>query len=513
MATFDFIEKSSQGSGFVFKNNDGLFFYNGTTFKPAGVNATFTATTGSGTNVMNISAVLSGEVGVGQRITGGSLTGAFIISLGTFNGISGTVNLSIPQTWANPTTVTATTSYPAETVRGIVYLDGTYYVMDPNGFIYGSNINDPTAWDPVNVISAQSEPDTAVALARQTNFVVAFGAYSTEFFYNAANPTGSPLLPYANSFLQIGCASAESVTRVGNDLVFMSVGRQKGRSIQYLKGTVPQKISTPYVDRILDNDRLINVSAFYVELKGHGFYVLNLPASNITLVYDFATQLWGTWTQLVARLPTIPITAMSWVDNTVTFTATGHNKQDGDLVLITNAIPPAYNGQKVVNVIDSNTLSYTAMANPGTFSGTAELTTYEEQAFSMSSYTNTGQLNLVQDSTTGAVYALSTEDFLDNGLPIKYRIRTPLVDGGLNAMKFFSRVEIIGDKEDATLYTRYTNNDYNTYSKYRPINLRLDKSQMYRLSRGRRRGFEMINYDNKPIRLRELELFVEKGFA
>ena len=39
----------------------------------------------------------------------------------------------------NGTTVTKITDadYPATTVRGIAYLDGTYYVMDPDGQIFG----------------------------------------------------------------------------------------------------------------------------------------------------------------------------------------------------------------------------------------------------------------------------------------------------------------------------------------------------------------------------------------
>ena len=30
--------------------------------------------------------------------------------------------------------------YPTTTVRGIAYLDGTYYVMNPNGQIFGSDL-------------------------------------------------------------------------------------------------------------------------------------------------------------------------------------------------------------------------------------------------------------------------------------------------------------------------------------------------------------------------------------
>ena len=171
--------------------------------------------------------------------------------------------------------------------------------MTPNAEIFGSDLENVLQWSALNVIKCNSEPDGGVCLARQLNLVVAFNKYSTEFFYDAANPVGSPLSPYTSSFLEIGCAVAESVTQMDNNLIFMSQGRQKGRSIQVLQGTVPSKISTVFVDKILEGDDLVNVRA-YIKLSGHGFYILQLPTSNITLVYDFDTQLWGKWTRITA---------------------------------------------------------------------------------------------------------------------------------------------------------------------------------------------------------------------
>lgn len=103
----------------------------------------FTATTGTGTTVMNISAVSTGVVKVGQILTGGTLSGtAYITSFGTFNGTSGTVNLSVAQTFANPTTVTgipdstlapvtATASFSSATVTEVSFSLGslTYYTL------------------------------------------------------------------------------------------------------------------------------------------------------------------------------------------------------------------------------------------------------------------------------------------------------------------------------------------------------------------------------------------------
>src|SRR3972149_6842761 len=111
MPNFDFIQESPvSGVGFVYKSSTSAFYYDGTTSYPIRQTATFTATTGSGTTTLTISAVTSGSIAVGMDITGLSGT-ARIIAFGTFNGVSGTVTLATSRTWTNPTSVTAVYSF------------------------------------------------------------------------------------------------------------------------------------------------------------------------------------------------------------------------------------------------------------------------------------------------------------------------------------------------------------------------------------------------------------------
>ncbi len=517
--SFDFIQQSSFGSGFVYKSTNTAYAYSV---------ATFTATTGTGTTSMNISEVTAGAVVIGMTLTGGTLSGeATIVSFDTFDGVSGTVNLSETQTFANPTTVSGRgfieitdVDYPEETVRGIVYLNGTYYVMTPAGSIHGSAIENPFNWSALNVIQSLAEPDPGVCLSKQGNLIVSFGTYSTEFFYDAANPVGSPLLPYSNTALQIGCASAESVTNVENNICFMSVARQKGRSISLLVGTVPQKISSTYIDRILDADDLSDVSAFYIKLSGHSFYILNLGASDITLVYDFTTALWHNWTVLNLDTSTlVEPTFIEATDSTVTFEVTeAFFTADTPLYAVSTDSDYVYSGVPLSVTFDEDLGIYTIvlpLLEGQVLSPTDAytITGFIENAFKISGYTNSANLDLVQDSTTGTVFALSVDTYQDNGAPIRFRIRTPSFDGGDNKFKLLSRLEIIGDKVEGNLFFRYSNDDYQTWSEFRPINLNNGRSQLNRLGRGRRRAFEMVSYEDTPVRLRELELYIEKGYS
>jgi hypothetical protein len=511
MATqFDFVENGSDGSGFIYKNNKVAYVFS---------TAVFEATTGTGTAVMNILSVTSGTVVVGMTLTGGTLSGTrTITSFGTFNGSSGTVNLSGTDTWANPTTVSGSgyiqitdADYPTETVRGICYLDGTYYVMTPQAAIYGSDINDPFTWSALNVIQANAEPDLGVALFRQLNLLCAFGEYSTQFFYDAGNPTGSPLLPYSSANLEIGCASAESVAQAENTLFFIGKARQRGRTIYKLDGTnLSPPLSTAFVDRILNEDDLVGVTSFFIKVGGHGFYILTLPSSSITLVYDVGTGLWAKWTQLQAGDAITP-SAGTWLNGEATLIMTDHGISDGDYVVVASSNPSGYNYSGAVNVHTVNTIAYPIASDPGAFVGSAVVTPYTETYFNMGSYTKDGNLDLVQDSTTGTVYTVSTDDYQDNNIPIKFNLRTSKFDAGNNKEKYFAKLELIGDKVDATGHVRYSDDDYQTWSKYRAVDLEAQRSQLYRLGRGRRRAFDIINYDNQPIRLEAMDITISEG--
>jgi len=172
--------------------------------------------------------------------------------------------------------------YPASTARGMVYLDGTFYVMDKNGTIYGSASNDVFTWTALNVISAAIEPDGGVAIAKSGQYVVAFGNYTTEFFWDAGNATGSPLSPVQNGAIMIGLAKANSLVDGVGSLFFIAQAKAQGQATGYgfevgkITDTRYQKISTDSVERILNGDGLAVCFATFVTVMTHSFYVISL---------------------------------------------------------------------------------------------------------------------------------------------------------------------------------------------------------------------------------------------
>jgi hypothetical protein len=275
---------------------------------------------------------------------------------------------------------------------------------------------------------------------------------------------------------------------------------------------VPRQISTPFIDRILNADNLKNVVSYYISIQGHGFYVLTLPSSKITLVCDVKRGEWTEWTQLTLNKNPIGVLSASWANGVVTLQYDPSVLEDGDIIILQNMVPSAYNGKYVVSVTN-NVATFSLPTNPGTATVLGTILKYEESYFNMSSYSKSQAFDLVQDSTTGAIYALNTNTYLDNDNPIKYSFQTTNVDGGNNLLKFYSRLELIGDKTIGTSYLRYSDDDYQTWNKFRPLEMKNKRSQLYRLGSARRRAFNLINYEDSPVRLESIELSVEKGFT
>lgn len=402
-------------------------------------------------------------------------------------------------------------NYPATTVPGSAYLDGTFYVMTPAAQIYGSNLEDPTTWSALNVIVAQMEPDSAVYITRLLNLIVAFGAYTTEFFYDAGNPTGSPLLPYSSAFVEVGCAAAGSVAQIDNTLYFMGVTKQKGRSIYQMQGTTPQVVSDPFIDRILNADDLATVRSYCIRVSGHRFYVLTLVTSAVTLVYDTTTGVWAEWTSSTAQ-STKSVTSLTQSGGVATAVVTAHGYSDGDPVTIAGATPSGYNGTFNITYVDANTFTFPAssgLSSPA--SGTITSQGWTSSYFGATFYAAVGNVDALQFGSTGAVYAMDPSTYQDFGNPVDVRIRTAKTDFGSTERKFCSEIKFVGDKVTSKVYLRYTNDDYQTYSNFIPIDMGTQRSLLNRLGVFRRRAWEVRHTDNTAFRAEALEGTFTKG--
>jgi hypothetical protein len=178
-----------------------------------------------------------------------------------------------------------------------VYLDGFLFVMADTGEVFNCDVGDITTWQASNFIEPESFPDAGIALARQSNMVVAFSERSVEYFYDAANASGSPLSPADQYVKQYGLASTGSIAQHESTLIFVARSAAGNCFVVMHEGTKESPISTQAVDRILNGEGadIVDSWAYLVRQVGHSFYVLNLPTQSRSLVYDLTTQLWHEW--------------------------------------------------------------------------------------------------------------------------------------------------------------------------------------------------------------------------
>lgn len=192
--------------------------------------------------------------------------------------------------------------YPSGTKPHMVFLDGYLFVVkDGTGDIYNSDLDDPTAWTAGNYVTAEISPDFVNYITKVKNYLVAFGTEGIEFFYDAANTSGSPLGRNESYYKRVILTSY--VANVNDTLFF--IGRQPTGQIAFYKldGNNLKDISPPWVNRILKDNVVLTEGSEFLKsyrvypftISGHNFLSISDSASTYTLIYDMDENFWYKW--------------------------------------------------------------------------------------------------------------------------------------------------------------------------------------------------------------------------
>lgn len=188
--------------------------------------------------------------------------------------------------------------FPTPHIPTPVFLDGYLFLAKSNSAdIYNSDLVMPESWSAANFITAEMFPDNVLALARQNNLVVALGQFSVEFFFDSGTSTTSPLARNAPMVQQFGTCAPYATFQ--NEKFCMVVGQSGtgGRCVWQIDGSTPKKVSTEYIEKILDAEgsTIFTSTSFGVRTQGHFLFVLTLDTRNRTLVYDVEEKMWHEW--------------------------------------------------------------------------------------------------------------------------------------------------------------------------------------------------------------------------
>ena len=417
-------------------NGVGAYCYdstNGLVAIPASVFISATGRTSSGSAVITEMSSITGLV-VGQYVTGSGIpAGAKILTIDSSTQI--TLDQKATASKAGVELSFSNKGIVEARVKGAPYLDGTTYVMNASANIYGSGINDQTSWDPLNMLVAQIEPDAGVRLAKQLVYVIAFKQWSVEVFYDAGNATGSPLGPVQGAKVNVGCKHQDSVRELDGTLFWISQARNGGVSVMAMEGLKASQVSTPAIERLLQQADYSTVYSWAAKVAGHKYYAVTLPASKLTLVYDVISRRWYQWTD-----------------------ANG------------NYLP-----------IVSSTFS-------------------------------ADQQPLLQHASNGKIYKLEMTNTTDDGELITMDLYLPNYDGGTRLTKYLHSMDIVADQTNGSLLQiRKSDDDYQTWSNFRTVDLGNARPRLTQGGSFRRRAYHFRHACNTPLRITSVEIQVELG--
>lgn len=338
-------------------------------------------------------------------------------------------------------------------VRGWAYLDGYLFVMTVDNRIFNSAIDNPASWSALNFIVARNGSDISIALSKHKEYVVALKESSTEFFYNANNSSGSPLLPLRGSKIPFGCTNAYTVQSIDDELFWMFRKDTGAFGIVRLTNLVPKIISTPPVDRILRSfsgfigGSILTTNSFQLKIGGHRFYGISglmdlggFANRRITLVYDLDQNLWYRWTDATNLDLDWPVNAAAGPDS----------------------------GGRIV----------------------------------------------VQNYNTGNLYAIN-EDYVtsvDDDIPPKVEIWTPRHDFGTQREKHLGGMLFRGDKViGSLLQMQYSDDDSEVWSAWQDIDLSMRRPELYDQGSFTSRSWRFRHERATSFRMKTMDLQIGIG--
>jgi hypothetical protein len=369
----------------------------------------------------------------------------------------------------NAVTQITDVDFPSPHIPTPVYIDGyVCLIRADSADIYNCDLEDPTAWTASNFITSELYPDELVALAKQNNQIVAFGINGTEFFYNngANQPTGTPLARNQGAALQIGNSAPYAIGQNEQNCFFISQSDSGGRAVWKMTGFTPEKISSQSVERVLDyvGTGIDDTTGYLLRLVGHLFFVVCLPSR--TLVYDDGEKQWHEWTS-------------------TNQTTVSDSQIDGDDI---NGI--GINGDSTTGDAFFNTT---------------------EWKWSFATDIGDGTVYLL-NADTGEIAKFDRSKYVDIDQIIRCEINTNLIDFGSVKRKFIHRLGIVSDLATNNIFIKWSDNDYQTWSNTKIINMET-RPVLHRLGATRRRAFNIYYTDNYPLRLEGLEFVVSEGEA
>jgi len=215
--------------------------------------------------------------------------------------------------------------------RGVVSLAGYVFLLDINGNIHNSDLNDMTTWTATSFIQRQRKSDIGVYIGAHGGGIVYIGTKSIEFFYLNPNPpaVGSVLSRREDVFYDIGTPYPNTVYQDGDRIYFVGTSKSGVVGVYMLENFQLTKISDNGLDSIatiytddevatwIDSNASfwsgIKPDWFLVPIKHSGTQgILVTMRSSGSYYWTFGSTQWNKWTFGSSPAPSVRGQISSW---------------------------------------------------------------------------------------------------------------------------------------------------------------------------------------------------------
>lgn len=158
-----------------------------------------------------------------------------------------------------------------------------------------SAVLDGLDWNGLDVARPSQASDHILAMKASHGVLWLFGSLTTSVWWNSAagNTTFQPL---DSARITYGIAGSWCVTPCDNTLYWLAQNIDGSRMVMKADGYSAVRVSTHAIETYLETLSTVSDSiAWTYQDEGHTFFMLYLPAAELTLVYDVSSQTWPRW--------------------------------------------------------------------------------------------------------------------------------------------------------------------------------------------------------------------------
>lgn len=172
------------------------------------------------------------------------------------------------------------------------FIDGFFVFTRPDtDILFNSGLNAVT-FNPLDFVNIDGSPDNLLGVIVDHRELFLAGEDSCELWFDAGNPVGSPFSRSPSGYLEIGCASGETLAKIDNTVFWLA----DDNTVRRLVGNNPTVVSNPGISDLIKKQDTSRAFGFAYTFEEKFYYVLTFDS--LTLEYDIAG---GEWHERASR--------------------------------------------------------------------------------------------------------------------------------------------------------------------------------------------------------------------